>query len=287
MNQTNNKINAFKKTFKIRNIKNNILKMKKNQQTKKISTPILIFIILLLTINTGFSQEDVCRYISGQTIFRCNEAMPNVVITPGQETNLTIYCCLTGDAYNNSNTYQTNINIVFNETFGRQYVVNGERITETSKTFYNASQWISKYYLPENVTGFEAFEVIITFNAPMHHSYYKENMVVKSRFDLSINIPGKMIPQLAILPNVRLPADYKPLDYKIYVYTISGAVLLLILILITFKNNKFNQKVRKFFKKSKRTEKKQEEKEEKKEQEKETKEEEKEEKKKEGEEKNE
>ncbi|MFA5333046.1 MAG: hypothetical protein WC376_00945 [Candidatus Nanoarchaeia archaeon] len=233
-------------------IKNNY----KEQETKKTMEKkllITILMLLTLTLSAAFS-EDVCRYIEGQTIFRCNDAMPNLVIVPGTEQNLTIYCCLTGEDYNNTDVYEGNIDITFNESYRTQYVENGTRMTQYNIDYYNASKWISAYYLPENITGFETFSVIITFKAPAFSNEYKASMSLKARFDLSIDIFGDMIPQLAILPIIKLPIDYKPIDYKIYIYSIGGAFLLIILLVITFKNNKINQKIKRLFKKHKKSE---------------------------------
>jgi hypothetical protein len=218
---------------------------------------IAILTISIISINIAFS-EDVCKYVAGQTIFRCDNSMPNLVITPGTEQNLTINCCLTGDSYNNTDNYNAHINIVLNQSFGKQYVENETRITEINLVIYNSSKWIADYYLPENITGFQAFPVTITYKTPLFSNEYIKGAVLKSRFDLSVNIPGTMIPQLAILPNIMLPADYKPIDYMIYVYLIGGAVLLAILFIITFKSSKINQKVKGLLGKLKRKEKKQE-----------------------------
>ena len=225
----------------------------KKVMNKKLLTALLI--ISIISINTAFS-EDVCKYIAGQTIFRCDNSMPNLVIIPGTEQNLTINCCLTGDSYNNTDVYEADINIVLNETFMNQYMENGTRITETNLVIYNSSKWIADYYLPENIAGFQAFPVTITYKTPLFSNEYIKGAVLKSRFDLSVNIPGTMIPQLAILPNIMLPADYKPKDYMIYVYLISGAALLLALFIITFKSSKINQKVKGLLRKLKRTQKK-------------------------------
>jgi hypothetical protein len=227
------------KTYKYKKTKNNM--------EKKLLISFLI--ISLISINTVFC-EDVCRYIPGQTIFRCDDSMPSLVIVPGTEQNLTINCCVTGDSYNNNNTYKTNLDIINDESFGNQYIdENGTRIYETRVVKYNSSKWISAYYLPEDIKGFETFEVKITYKTPLYDSEYKASVILKSRFDLSINIPGKMIPKLAILPNIILPIDYKPLDYRIYVLIGIGAVALLILLIITFKSNKINQKLKRLLKK--------------------------------------
>lgn len=233
---------------------NNTYKYKKAKNNMEKKLLISILIISLISINTAFS-EDVCRYIPGQTIFRCDDSMPSLVIEPGTEQNLTITCCLTGDAYNNNNTYKTNLDIIEDESFGNQYIdENGTRIYETRVVKYNSSKWIIAYYLPENIKGFETFEVKITYKTPLYDSEYKASVILKSRFDLSVNIPGKMIPKLAILPNIMLPIDYKPLDYRILVLIGIGGTALLILLIITFKSNRFNQKMKRLFKKHKKHE---------------------------------
>ncbi|MDD4353436.1 MAG: hypothetical protein PHN56_03180 [Candidatus Nanoarchaeia archaeon] len=249
---------------------NQIIKQKrlnkpyKEKETKKLMENKLLIAILILstiTLNTAYS-EDVCRYIEGQTIFRCDDALPNLIIIPGTEQNLTIYCCLTGDSYNNTNSYQGNIKILPNYTYRNEYFENGTMISEILIKFYNASKWISAYYLPEDITGFQTFPVIITFKAPTFSNEYKEGMILNARFDLSIHILGKMIPQLAIIPNIMLPADYKTVDYRIYIYIVGAVVLLLVLFIITFKNNRINHKVKGLFRKLKSKAKKQETKEE-------------------------
>ncbi|MFA5303404.1 MAG: hypothetical protein WC393_02620 [Candidatus Nanoarchaeia archaeon] len=233
-------------------IKNNY----KEQETKKTMEKRLLIttlMLLTLTLSPAFS-EDVCRYIAGQTMFRCNDVLPNIVLIPGQEQNLTVYCCLTGDGLENITINNVNLKILTNETSRKQISEESELKVITILKFYNASNWIINSYIPENIYGFEAFPITLTFQMPYFTNEISVGEIVKARFDVSVDINGNMVAQQSILPNIMLPADYKPIDYKVYIYSIGGAFLLIILLVITFKNNKINQKIKRLFKKHKKSE---------------------------------
>lgn len=247
------KVQSITSSIKITKRLDNPYKIKRHtklMQKMKINSILAIFVALSF-IGQGFCEtEDVCRYIPGQTIFRCNDAMPNVVITPGQETNLTIYCCLTGDLYNNTDKYNLIFNKVPYESYSSQSSEGGLRVIHQNIDYYNSTKWISNYYVPETISGFNSFPVIITYSPPLFDSVYDGGLMLKSRLDLSVDIPGKMVLKYAIIPSVRLPIDYKPINYYAAVAFLSTATLAaLILFILTFKNNRIYQNIKKSFKK--------------------------------------
>ncbi|HLE06923.1 MAG TPA: hypothetical protein VI790_06210 [Candidatus Nanoarchaeia archaeon] len=198
-----------------------------------------IALIILLTIGCA-SAEDVCRYIPGQTIFKCNDVLPNIVVMPGTSANLTIYCCLTGDTLNNTETnYNTQITIIHNETFRKQISTNGTLSIQENLKIYKASDWITSIDAPESLLGFEEFPIKVELSIPYDNSLYPAE-IIKARFDVLVDLPGGMAPNIAVLPNIIISQGWAPINYNL-IYTVIIVSIIIIAGLFIFKRLKRNK----------------------------------------------
>jgi len=201
-----------------------------------------MLLLLPLLLNITFADE-VCKYIPGQTIFRCDNVLPNIVFTPGGSGNLTIYCCLTGNNFNTTDKYPVSVTIITNKTFRKQVTdANGAIKVETNLKIYDGSYWITSVDAPDSYKGFEAFPITVHFNTPASYPKFSPGALLKARFDVLMNIPGSMAPNIAVLPNMIVSQDWNPFNWTLILFIVT---IISIVVAIIFKKAKQHKKIRK------------------------------------------
>ncbi|MFA5406664.1 MAG: hypothetical protein WC307_04895 [Candidatus Nanoarchaeia archaeon] len=204
-----------------------------------------VLLILPLLLMSAVMADSVCKYTPGQTIFRCSDVLPTTVITPGTTGNLTIYCCLTGDAYNTTDEYNIIFNIINNDTSrDRVTLSNGSIGYQTSITYYTASNWVTSVDYPETATGFEAFPVTVYFSVPVYEIGFLPGTIFKARFDVRLNTGGTLGLNIGVLPNIIIPGDYNPLTYPLMV-GLPVAGIIGVGVYIMLKKKKHHRKMKK------------------------------------------
>ncbi len=212
--------------------------MKTLKSSQLLSNSMKRLLLILLLLNASLA-DNVCKYVPGQTIFRCDNVVPTSVITPGTEGEITVYCCFTGDLFNNSDEYSIITDIVTNHTFRKQHVYpNGSVWVSSNNTIYQASYWITSVDAPESAKGFTPFPVTIHFKMPSSGEGFLPGALFKARVDVMADLPGALTPNIPVLPNIMIPSDWTP--FNAFKPVIISSLLLLAGIII-FKKVKFTK----------------------------------------------
>ncbi len=187
----------------------------------------LLAIVSLLIISTAFAQGSSCLYKPGSFIFRCSNNLPGTTIRPGEEGNITIYCCFTSDYYKEHSDEEVNITYkILNEFFQK---VQREDLSWNEVTYeYPASNFITEVEIPNKSKGFTDIPIVIHYKLPAHSEYYKPGAVLYSRIDFDAKIPGSFMPRNSVYPRIIIPQDWKPDNTINIVLGILGGILLLV-----------------------------------------------------------
>jgi len=204
-----------------------------------------LLLLIPLLMMSAVMADDVCRYTPGQTIFRCNDVLPNAVIAPGTTGNITIYCCLTGDDYNTTDEYNVIINVITNYTHNKRITdPNGTVYYQLVTDDYEPSRWITSIDYPTTASGFEAFPITIYFNMPSYGSGFLPSTSFRGRFEVMMDIPGGASPNIVIFPLIQIPGDWNPLNYPLMI-GLPVAAVIGIVVGIMFKKKRCHKKMKK------------------------------------------
>ncbi len=162
-------------------------------------------VLLMLLFSIGFSI-DACKYNPKGFMFHCTNNMPGIELKPGEEGNITIFCCFTHRKYINS-TEEVNITAKPVYEWVRK-IQNPDGTWREEKTVYEASKFITWIKYPNSSRGFETFPVIIHYKLPANSPVYAPGKILQSRVDIMLKLGGGIIPNNAIFPRIRIPSTW-------------------------------------------------------------------------------
>ncbi len=167
---------------------------------------ISIILILVAAFNIGFSTTSACSMNSHASTWHCSNNSPGISLKPGEEGNITIYCCYTSPYASIDDEYTLQVKIIENYTRSVQQP-NGE--WETENIFYSGSGFIDAIYYNKTVHPYEDIPITIHFKLPPKSEYYEAGETLKARTDIMLNTGGSFILNNVVVNRIVIPDNWR------------------------------------------------------------------------------
>jgi len=167
----------------------------------------ILISMFLISLSMALGANE-CVYDPRGFTFHCSNNMPGTEIGPGLNGSITITCCFTSKDYIDSST-ELPITIEIKNSWVK-IVQQEDGSDKVINNTYPASSFITKVEYPNSSKGFTAFPVTIHYNLPEDSPLYKAGELISSRVDIRVVMPGGIIPNNAVYPQIRIPNNWIP-----------------------------------------------------------------------------